>query len=55
MKSLDDLKIDDVNSTTIFQKKLGAPLGFFNAGFPKGEYKRSVLIVFTSDDTILCL
>ena len=35
---LDALKMD-VNSSNIFSRRLGSPLGFFNANFPKGGYK----------------
>mmetsp|Transcript_10959 Transcript_10959/g.15087 ORF Transcript_10959/g.15087 Transcript_10959/m.15087 type:complete len:448 (+) Transcript_10959:3-1346(+) len=35
---LDALQLD-INSSNIFAKKLGSPLGFFNANFPKGGYK----------------
>ena len=37
-KHLDELKLE-VNSTNIGTLKLGSPLGFFNANFPKGGYK----------------
>lgn len=39
MKALDDLLLPEVNSSTIFTKRFGAPVGFFNANFPKGGYK----------------
>ena len=35
---LDALQLD-INSSNIFAKKLGSPLGFFNANFPKGGYR----------------
>jgi alpha-N-acetylglucosamine transferase len=38
MKALDELHLPSVNSSNIFHQKLGAPLGFFNANFPKGGY-----------------
>jgi hypothetical protein len=37
---LDSLHIDGVNSTTLHELKMGAPLGFFNANFPKGGFKQ---------------
>jgi alpha-N-acetylglucosamine transferase len=38
MKALDELLLPTVNSSNIFHQKFGAPLGFFNANFPKGGY-----------------
>ena len=35
---LDALQME-INSTNIYSRKLGSPLGFFNANFPKGGYK----------------
>jgi hypothetical protein len=39
LKELDELELKEINSSNIYEKKLGAPLGFFNANFPKGGYK----------------
>jgi hypothetical protein len=39
MKELDELELPFINSSVIYDLKLGAPLGFFNANFPKGGYK----------------
>jgi len=38
MKLLDSLSLD-INSSNIGTRGLGSPLGFWNAGFPKGGYK----------------
>jgi hypothetical protein len=36
---LDSLQLPGVNCANIAELKLGSPLGFFNANFPKGGYK----------------
>jgi len=38
---LDSLHLQ-VNSSNVIELKLGSPLGFFNAGFPKGGFKKRV-------------